>query len=146
MARKGLLPAALGELSVRAVPAVAVLAIGAWSIVLAVSGTFDILTDIYIFVLWVFYGLACGAVFVLRRTWPDAERPYRAWGYPVVPALFLLVTAALLINTVVATPGRALAGIGLILSGLPVYAIFRRRLGPPDPSEWRIQGEDVKVD
>ena len=108
-------------------PAVAVIAIGVWSIVLAVSGTFDILTDIYIFVLWVFFGLNGAAVIVLRRKMPDADRPYRVWGYPYVPAVFLLLTVYLLVNTLLATPMRALAGIALIIAGLPVYEYFSRR-------------------
>jgi APA family basic amino acid/polyamine antiporter len=112
-----------------------------WSIVLAVSGTFDILTDIYIFVLWVFFGMNGLAVFILRRRFPRAARPYRAWGYPVVPALFLLVTVYLLINTFVATPGRAIAGIGLIIVGLPVYAYFNRRGDASEPLNWQLDDE-----
>ncbi len=77
-----------------------------------------------------------GAVFVLRRTRPDAERPYRVWGYPVVPALYLLAVGFLLVNTLVATPGRAVAGLGLIALGLPVYAYYARRLPPDDPARW----------
>jgi APA family basic amino acid/polyamine antiporter len=136
LARKGLMPASLGKISGRSVPAVAVLSLGAWSLVLAVSGTFDILTDIYVFVIWIFYGMTCSAVFVLRRKLPDAERPYRVWGYPFIPAIFLAVTVFLLLNTFLATPGRALSGFLLVLSGLPVYAFYSRRLGPEDPSEW----------
>jgi len=127
LARDQLLPSGLAHISPKGVPAVAILTIGVWSIVLAVSGTFDILTDMYIFVLWVFYGMNGAALFILRRRSPEADRPYRAWGYPFVPALFLLVTAYLLINTLVATPMRALAGIGLIIIGLPVYEYFTRR-------------------
>jgi APA family basic amino acid/polyamine antiporter len=136
LARSGLLPEGLARISVRAVPAVAVVTIGAWSLVLSLSGTFDILTDIYIFVLWIFYGMTGAAVFVLRRTCPDAERPYRVWGYPIVPALFLLVTGFLLINTLFATPGRALAGLGLIAVGLPVYGFHARRLKAAQTADW----------
>ncbi len=136
LARAGLLPGALARISSRGVPAVAVLTIGLWSIVLAVSGTFDILTDIYIFILWIFFGMNGAAVFILRRRSPDANRPYRAWGYPVVPALFLLMTVFLLINTVVATPMRAFAGIALIVIGLPIYEYFNRRSGEQEPLNW----------
>ena len=108
-----------------------------WSVFLSVTGTFDILTDIYIFVLWVFFGLSGAAVIVLRYRWPDAERPYRVWGYPYVPVLFLLVTVYLLINTLLATPSRALAGIGLIIIGLPVYEYSLRRAGTVIPPIWR---------
>ena len=92
----GLLPPGLARISASGVPAVAILTIGVWSIVLAVSGTFDILTDMYIFILWVFFGMSGAAVFILRHRLPNADRPYRVWGYPYVPALFLLVTAYLL--------------------------------------------------
>lgn len=136
LARAGLLPKWLAKISSTGVPAVAVIAVGVWSIVLAVSGTFDILTDIYIFVLWVFFGMNGMALFILRRRAANAERPYRAWGYPYAPAVFLLVTAYLLINTLVATPGRALAGVGLIIVGLPVYAYFNRRGEELEPLNW----------
>ncbi len=130
LAKHGLLPRFLSLVSVRGVPVFAVLTIGTWSIVLTVSGTFDILTDIYIFVLWIFYGMTAATVFVLRRKHPLADRPYRTWGYPIVPTIFLLVTVYLLVNTLIATPGRALAGLSLIVAGLPVYAYFARRDAP----------------
>lgn len=129
LARAGLLPAGLARISVSGVPAVAILTIGVWSVVLSVSGTFDILTDMYIFVLWIFYGMSAAAVLILRHRLPNAERPYRVWGYPFVPVLFLLVTAFLLINTLIAMPSRALAGIGLMIVGLPVYEYYLRRAG-----------------
>ncbi|NNM26374.1 MAG: amino acid permease [Phycisphaerales bacterium] len=141
LAKHGLLPRFLSTVSVRGVPVYAVLAMGVWSIILTLSGTFDILTDMYIFVLWIFYGMTGTALFVLRRRHPDAERPYRVWGYPVVPALFLLVTAYLLVNTLIATPGRALAGLLLIVAGLPVYAYFTRR-ATADVTAWL--GEDAE--
>ena len=141
LARAGLLPESLARISANGVPAVAILVIGVWSVFLSVTGTFDILTDIYIFVLWVFFGLSGGAVLVLRYRWPDAERPYRVWGYPYVPVLFLLVTIYLLINTLLATPSRALAGIGLIIIGLPVYEYFIRRAGTVVPPVWRQNEE-----
>ena len=106
---------------------VAVLAIGVWSLFMAASGTFDILTDMYVFVLWVFFGMNGAALIILRRRQPDVERPYRVWGYPYVPGLFMLVTVFLLINTVWATPYRALSGIGLIIVGLPLFEYFSRR-------------------
>lgn len=127
LARDGLLPSRLSYLSAQKVPAVAIIAIGAWSMALAVSGTFDMLTDIYIFVLWVFFGMNGLALFILRRRMPNAERPYRVWGYPFVPSLFLLVSGFLLVNTLSAMPHRAIAGLMLIISGLPVYAYFKRR-------------------
>lgn len=136
LARAGLLPASLAWISVNGVPTVAVLVIGIWSVVLATSGTFDILTDTYIFVLSVFFGMCGAALFILRRRLPNASRPYRVWGYPFVPGLYLLVTVYLLINTVVATPLRAIGGIGLIVVGLPLYEYFNRRGRELEPLNW----------
>ncbi len=117
----------LARLSPRThVPVGALILQGVWAGILALSGSFDTLTDYVIFGSWIFYGLTTASVFVFRRRMPDAERPYRAWGYPVVPALFLLVTAWLLINTLLTTPTQALTGLGLILLGLPVYWYWAR--------------------
>jgi len=127
LARDGLLPASITYISSSGVPAVAIIGVGTWSIVMAVTGTFDVLTDIYIFVLWVFFALNGVALFVLRRRQPETERPYRVWGYPFVPALFLLTAIYLLINTLVVTPYRALAGLAFIVVGLPLYTYFARR-------------------
>lgn len=142
LAHAGLLPAGLARISANGVPAVAIIMIGLWSVVLSATGTFDILTDMYIFVLWIFFGLSGTAVLVLRYREPDAERPYRVWGYPYVPVVFLIVTVYLLVNTLLATPSRALTGIGLIVMGLPLYEYFRRRAGTVPPPVWR---EDNKT-
>ena len=117
------------------IPWVGVLAFGAWMLLLTASGTFEILSDISVVVLLAFLGLTVSTVFVLRRTQPDAERPVRAWGYPVVPALYLLAVVLLIGNTFVATPGRALAGFGLVALGLPVYAYYARRRPPDAPGD-----------
>src|SRR6185295_15978488 len=96
MARDGLFFRKLAVVSPRSrVPVNALLVQGAWASVLALSGTFDTLTDSVVFASWLFYGLTTASLFVFRRTMPDAERPYRVWGYPVVPRVFLAVTALL---------------------------------------------------
>ena len=126
MARDGLFFRPLGEVSTRThVPVNALLAQGAWACVLALSGSFDTLTDYVIFAAWIFYGLTTAAVFLFRRRLPHAERPYRTLGYPVVPVLFLLVAGWLIVNTFLATPRQALIGAGIIAVGLPVYWYFR---------------------
>jgi APA family basic amino acid/polyamine antiporter len=86
--------------------------------------------------LLLFNGLAVASIYVLRRKLAGAERPHRMWGYPVVPALFLAATAYLMVNTLLATPWRALAGLGIVASGLPVYAYYARRLPPSRPEDW----------
>jgi APA family basic amino acid/polyamine antiporter len=129
MAREGLFFRSLGEVSKRThVPARAVLASAAWASVLAVSGSYDTLTDAAVFAVWLFYGLTASSLFVFRRTMPDAARPYRAFGYPLVPAAFILVTLALLANTFVATPRLALIGVTVMLAGLPFYLYWSRQL------------------
>jgi basic amino acid/polyamine antiporter, APA family len=127
MAREGLFFKGLSKLSPRSnVPVRALLAQAAWSSVLTVSGTYDTLTDSVMFASWLFYGLTTAALFVLRRTMPDAPRPYRAFGYPFIPFVFLLVTAALLVNTFIATPRQALLGVGVLALGLPFYWYWSR--------------------
>lgn len=118
-----------GKLSVNAVPINGVLFQGVWASILALSGSFDTLTDYVIFGSWIFYALITSSIFVFRRRYPDAERPYRAWGYPVVPAVFLLVSGWLLINTMMTAPTQSFIGIGLILLGLPVYFYLNRNQG-----------------
>jgi APA family basic amino acid/polyamine antiporter len=129
MARDGLFFAALAKISPRSrVPARAIVAQAAWGSVLTLSGSYDSLTDSVIFVSWAFYGLSIASLFVFRFKLPDAPRPYRALGYPVVPALFLIVTVALLMNTFVAAPHQALEGVIVLLAGLPFYWWWSRRL------------------
>ena len=136
MARAHLLPMRFSNLSERSVPAVAVVVIGVWSLVLAASGTFDVLTDIYVFVLWIFFAMNGAALIILRRRFPDFPRPYKVMGYPFVPMIFILVALYLLINTMLVTPWRALAGLALILVGLPLYRVFEPRTKHQDPKTW----------
>lgn len=128
MAQDGLMFKSLGKLSSGTrVPVGALIVQGIWACLLALSGSFDTLTDYVIFGSWIFYGLATATVFVFRQKYPDAERPYRAFGYPVVPFLFLLVAGWLLINTMWTNPFQAFAGIFLILLGLPVYYYLTKK-------------------
>ncbi|HUR59754.1 MAG TPA: amino acid permease [Opitutaceae bacterium] len=131
MARDGVFPAAVAHLHPRTrVPVTALGVQAVWACVLAVSGTFDQLTDYVVFALWIFYALVASAVFVLRRKRPQAERPYRTLGYPVVPMLFVLVALWLVINTLVYRPVESLAGVILIGLGWPVRRFVARRLEP----------------
>lgn len=94
---------------------------GIWACILVLSGSFDQLTDMLIFAAFFFYGATAFGVFVLRKREPDAERPYRVWGYPVVPALFVLFCAALIIITCFTHPREAGLGVILMLTGVPLY-------------------------
>lgn len=127
MAADGVFFAALARVSpVTRVPVRALLAQGAWGIGLVFTGSYDVLTDYAIFAVLIFVALATASVFLFRRRMPDAERSYRTVGYPVVPILFLVVAGWLIVNTFMATPGRAMAGVGLMLAGLPFYWYWSR--------------------
>jgi len=107
-------------------PAFSIVAQAVWSIVLLLSGTYETLADYAMFALWIFYGLMVLAVILLRRKRPDLERPYRMWGYPVTPILFLAITVYFVVNTLVTRPGPSLAGLALIATGVPVYFFWRK--------------------
>lgn len=126
MARDGLFFRRLGELSPSTrVPVAAIWTQAIWASVLALSGTFDQITTSVMFALWIFFALVGSSLFVLRRKLPAAPRRYRTPGYPVVPALFVLVAVWLVINSVKAYPVESAVGLLLIALGLPFYLFFR---------------------
>ncbi len=135
MAREGLFFRSLGQVSAKnRVPVRAIIAQAAWGSLLALSGSYDTLTDSVVFAAWLFYGLSAGSLFVFRRTLPDAPRPYRAFGYPLVPALFIVVTVCLIINTFVTAPRLALVGVAVMVAGLPFYLYWSRALPEVTPT------------
>jgi APA family basic amino acid/polyamine antiporter len=75
--------------------------------------------------IWPFYALAVAAVFVFRKRRPDLVRPYKAWGYPVVPALFLLASVAMVVNELMTDTRNTAVTLGIILAGIPVYYLWR---------------------
>jgi basic amino acid/polyamine antiporter, APA family len=101
--------------------------------ILALTGTFEDLYSLFIFAAWIFYALQTAAVFSLRRKEPDLQRPYRMWGYPVTPILFVIGAIALTVNLLVQRPLRSSIGIALILSGLFFYRHWART-APQEPS------------
>jgi len=132
MARDRVFFATMGDLSARThVPVWSVCVQAVWSSVLAISGTFDQLTDSLLFASWIFYGLVTSSVFVLRRRMPEAARPYRTLGYPLVPAVFVLVSAWLVVNTLIEKRVESVAGLVLILAGLPLFYWFRSTMRAP---------------
>jgi len=94
--------------------------------VLALTGTFEDLFSLFIFAQWIFYGLVVASVFGLRKREPNLERPYKTWGYPWVPALFVVGALALTISLLTAKPVRSAIGLGLILLGLVFYPYWQR--------------------
>ena len=137
MASDGLFFSALAKLSPRtAVPVRALLLQSAWTAALVLSGSFDALTDYAMFTIVIFWGMAIASVFVVRRR-PDDETHYRTWGYPFVPALFLLLATWIVVNALFTAPRQALAGLGLIAIGVPFYLYWSRaaRRGTPQAGQ-----------
>ncbi|MBL8986094.1 MAG: amino acid permease [Gemmatimonadetes bacterium] len=122
MARDGQFFRWAGTVSERyAVPTTSLVAQGVWSSLLALSGTYNQLTTYVVFVSFLFYAMTCAAVIVLRRTEPDLPRPYRTWGYPVTPLVFIAFSGYLIWNTIVQQPLESAIGLGLLGLGLVFY-------------------------
>lgn len=98
---------------------------GFWSGVLVLSGSFDTITDYVIFATWLFYMLGAFGVIILRKKMPDTPRPYKVWGYPVVPAVFIIFSFLFLVNSLISDSGDAAMGLILILIGLPFYFYWK---------------------
>jgi APA family basic amino acid/polyamine antiporter len=107
-------------------PSNALLMQACWASVLVLSGTFDQLTDMLIFASFMFYGAGALGVFVLRRKMPDVPRPYKAFGYPVIPAFFILFCITLVVMSLIERPAECGVGLLLICSGLPFYWAWRK--------------------
>jgi APA family basic amino acid/polyamine antiporter len=110
------------------VPMNALIFQGCLASALALTGTFEDLYSLFIFAGWIFYGLATASVFWLRYKEPNLPRPYRTWGYPVVPALFVIGALALTVNIWLDRPWRCTIGLVLILLGLVFYRRWGRQI------------------
>jgi basic amino acid/polyamine antiporter, APA family len=127
MARDGLFFARIGSLNSRGVPRNGLVVQCVWACLLTLSGTYSDLLDYVIFAVLIFYVLTMAGLFVLRRTRPEAERPYRAFGYPIVPAIYIVAASAIALDLLVSqkTRGNAWPGLLIVLAGAPVYLIWR---------------------
>jgi len=113
-------------------PSTAIIVFAAWGCVLCASGTFEQLLTFVMFGYWIFMGLAVAGVMVMRRKDPGRPRPYKAWGYPVTPILFILGVVLLTANSLVKQFWNSFAGLGIIAIGIPVYYFWKlRRKGTP---------------
>ena len=150
MARHNVFPRFLGTTHPRFhTPAASLVVQCAWSVLLLLSGTFDNLTDMLIFVTWIFYAAGAYGVFVLRRKMPDAPRPYKVPFYPVLPWIFVIFAVAYLVLTIyndivgyqaavaAGEPGRINSAIGLVLVliGTPIYFYYRSKKITPGAAE-----------
>ncbi|HEX9166716.1 MAG TPA: amino acid permease [Gemmatimonadales bacterium] len=127
MAREGLFFRWAGRLDQRfQSPNLVLVVQGAVAVALTMTGSYVQLATYVVFVSFLFYGLSALAVLVLRRTEPDLTRPYRAWGYPVTPLVFIAFALYLVADTIIQTPRESVVGAGLVLMGLPAYWYWRR--------------------
>lgn len=129
MALDGLFFRRTGQLNRKGVPAMALLAQSAWGIALCFSGTYSQLLDYVIFASLLFSVLVIVAVFVLRIRRPHVPRPVPAWGYPVLPAVFVLAGTGILLSLLIYKPEYTWPGLLIVLSGIPVYFVWKRIYG-----------------
>jgi APA family basic amino acid/polyamine antiporter len=108
-------------------PHVSLMVVGAWSIILSLSGTFEQLLTYAVFGNWIFLGLAVFGVFVLRKKRPDLPRPYRTLGYPVTPVLFILAALFVIVNSLIGSFWNSFAGLAIISLGIPAYLYWNRK-------------------
>jgi basic amino acid/polyamine antiporter, APA family len=129
MAREGLFFRHCATLGANRTPTNALFYLAAWSMVLAITGSYDNLLTYTIFASVAFGGLMVAGVYVMRVKRPEMPRPYRCWGYPVTPAVYLLICVPFLVNVIQGDPSSTLIGAGLVVSGIPFYWVWKRRMG-----------------
>jgi len=115
-----------GKLNDKSVPGAALVVQGIWASLLCVSGTYSDLLDYVIFAVLIFYVMTIAGIFILRKKRPDAERPYKAFGYPVLPGLYILAAAAISLDLLVFKPRNTWPGMVIVLLGIPVYLIWKK--------------------
>jgi len=98
-----------------------------WSVFLCLSGTYQALFEFVVFALVIFFALTGVAVIVLRYKQPERKRPYRAWGYPVLPLFFVLINVAVFFNTVIAQPRKSMIGLFILALGIPAFLFWKRK-------------------
>jgi APA family basic amino acid/polyamine antiporter len=112
-------------------PWVSIAAQAVWSSLLVLTNTKDQLAEYTGFAVLLFSAVAVSTVFVLRRRYPDEPRPFKALGYPVAPAIFVLASLAIMVAAIAGRPGPSLVGAIIIASGVPLYWLLRKRLKKP---------------
>ncbi|MBM2839786.1 MAG: amino acid transporter [Bacteroidetes bacterium] len=125
MAKDGLFFKKVGTLSERSVPATALVVQGVWASLLCLSGTYGDLLDYVIFAVLIFYVLTVIGIFILRKKRPDVERPYKAFGYPILPGLYVLCASAIAIDLLIFKTTYSGSGLAIVLLGIPVFYIWK---------------------
>jgi len=126
MANDGLFFKQVSRMNKYAVPGIALIFQCIWASILCLSGKYGDLLDYVVFAVMLFYILTIAGIFILRKTRPDAERPYKAFGYPVLPALYIILALALCIDLLIYKPNYTWPGIIIVLIGIPAYFIMKR--------------------
>jgi APA family basic amino acid/polyamine antiporter len=126
MAKDGLFFRKAGELNKNGVPGFAIIVQGIWSILLCLSGTYGNLLDYVIFAVLIFFTLTILAIFILRVRRPDIPRPYKAFGYPIVPSIYILVTVTIMVILLIYKPDYTFPGLGIVILGIPVFYFWRK--------------------
>ena len=126
MAMDGLFFRKVGKLNKNGVPGFALAIQGFWAVLLCLSGTYNNLLDYVIFAALIFFTLTILAIFVLRVKRPDIPRPYKAFGYPVIPAIYILTTVTIMVILLIYKPGYTFPGLGIVILGIPVFYLWRK--------------------
>ena len=126
MAKDNLFFKIAGRTNEKAVPQVALIIQCIWASLLCLSGTYNDLLDYVIFAVLIFYVLTIIGLFVLRVKQPKAERPYKAFGYPIIPAVYILFAGTISIDLLIFKPHYTLPGLGIVLLGFPVYLLWQK--------------------
>jgi APA family basic amino acid/polyamine antiporter len=129
MARDGLFFKKVGEINKKGVPGFAIAVQGVWAILLCLSGTYSDLLDYVIFAVLIFFTLTILAIFILRVKKPDTPRPYKAFGYPVIPAVYILTTSFIMVILLIYKPDYTFPGLIIVLLGIPVYYLWKKYSG-----------------
>ena len=127
MAKDGLFFKSIAELNGNGVPEKSLWLQAIWSVLLVFSGTYSELLDYVIFAALLFYALTVAGLFVLRRTKPDADRPYKAWGYPLIPLIYIALCVLIMIDLLIVRPEFTWPGLILVASGIPVFYFWNSK-------------------
>jgi basic amino acid/polyamine antiporter, APA family len=129
MAQDGLFFKKAGEINRFGVPGFAIAVQGIWAVLLCLSGTYSNLLDYVIFAVLIFFTLTIFSIFILRVKRPDIPRPYKAFGYPVIPAVYILTTLTIMVILLIYKPKYTFPGLIIVLLGIPVYYLWKKHSG-----------------
>jgi len=126
MAKDGLFFKRVGDINKNGVPGFAIIVQGIWSVLLCMSGTYGNLLDFVIFAVLIFFTLTILAIFILRVKRPDIPRPYKAFGYPVIPSLYILTTITIMVILLIYKPNYTFPGLLIVILGIPVFFLWKK--------------------